>query len=248
MAGPFPTEVGRFGTSLRVSADGKPEMKVGGCTIDWPSVTAAGAQIDGVRVEAGEKYIRYGTIMTKIKNKEVQTVDVAGGTTPTGGTFVLTLGNFSTTALAYNASAATVQAALEVLLGAGRVTVTKATTVFTITYDEDLGDVPLIVATNSMTPGGTAITVAVGTAGSDSNGKYGPYTSGASNGLQTLTRGECFIIDTSVKEEWINSDWKGGFFDGGLVWQARLLLDVGTAPTTSNFLAAFPRIRFIANE
>lgn len=55
---------------------------------------------------------------------DVQTVTISGG--PTGGTFTLTFGAQTTTGIAYNASAATVQAALVALssIGANNVTVT----------------------------------------------------------------------------------------------------------------------------
>jgi hypothetical protein len=42
--------------------------------------------------------------------------------------------------------------------------------------------------------GGTGPTPAVTVAGTAS-GKYGPYDSAATDGRQTLTRGECFILD-----------------------------------------------------
>lgn len=52
---------------------------------------------------------------------EVQRITITG--TPTGGTFTVSFGGFTTTAIAYNASAATVQAALEALpsIGTGNV-------------------------------------------------------------------------------------------------------------------------------
>lgn len=57
------------------------------------------------------------------KQDEVQTVTITGG--PTGGTFTLTFGANTTSAIAYNASAATVQAALVALasIGANNVSV-----------------------------------------------------------------------------------------------------------------------------
>lgn len=57
---------------------------------------------------------------------EQQTVTIGG--TPTGGTFALTFDGQTTSALAYNASAATVEAALEALstIGVGNVRVTGA--------------------------------------------------------------------------------------------------------------------------
>lgn len=53
----------------RVSADGSPEYKTGGITIDWTTVAAVGSDTtlpDGGVVLSGQKYLRYGQVMTKI--------------------------------------------------------------------------------------------------------------------------------------------------------------------------------------
>lgn len=53
----------------RVSADGSPEYKAGGITIDWSIVTAASGDqtlADGSIVKDGQKFLRYGQVMTKI--------------------------------------------------------------------------------------------------------------------------------------------------------------------------------------
>ncbi|MGH9763688.1 MAG: head decoration protein [Blastocatellia bacterium] len=65
------TVVGNWGTSLRLSADGQPEMKAGGITVDWNTVPVvnAGADTtwdDGIVVPAGTKALRYGTVLTQI--------------------------------------------------------------------------------------------------------------------------------------------------------------------------------------
>jgi hypothetical protein len=58
------------GKSIQVSANGLPEMKSAGITLDWATVTAvAGADVtwlDGVVVHIGEKGLRYGQVVTKI--------------------------------------------------------------------------------------------------------------------------------------------------------------------------------------
>ena len=104
--------------------------------------------------------------------KEVQSVTITG--TPTGGTFTLTTtrgGVSSTTgAIAYNATAAAVQSALEALtnIGVGRVAVTGGPgpgTAFTVTYDVN-EDVPQLTATGSLTGGSSpGVTIATTTAG-----------------------------------------------------------------------------------
>lgn len=54
----------------RVSADGEPEYKVGGMTIDWTTVAAvAGSDVnlaDGSIIRIGTKYLRFGQVMVKI--------------------------------------------------------------------------------------------------------------------------------------------------------------------------------------
>jgi hypothetical protein len=58
------------GRSIQVSADGRPEAKTVGVTIDWSTVGAvAGSDVvllDGVTVKVGEKYLRYGQVITVI--------------------------------------------------------------------------------------------------------------------------------------------------------------------------------------
>lgn len=53
----------------RVSADGKPEYKAGGITIDWSLVVAVTVDTtlaDGSIIKTGNKFLRYGQVMTKI--------------------------------------------------------------------------------------------------------------------------------------------------------------------------------------
>lgn len=57
------------GIPLQVSADGHPEWKSGGVTIDWSTVTAEAAErtlADGTVVAAGAKCIELGTVLAKI--------------------------------------------------------------------------------------------------------------------------------------------------------------------------------------
>lgn len=62
--------IGTVGTSIQVSADGKPVPKLAGVTIDWATVTAvSGADVtlaDGVVVKIGDKYLRYGQVIARI--------------------------------------------------------------------------------------------------------------------------------------------------------------------------------------
>jgi hypothetical protein len=102
----------------------------------------------------------------------VQTVTILG--TPTGGTFTLAYGGYTTTALAYNATAAAVQTALLALtsIGTGNATVTSpAAWTYTVTFTGTLGNKPITTMTangTNLTPGGTPgqVTVTPTTPGS----------------------------------------------------------------------------------
>ncbi len=122
---------------------------------------------------------------------EVQTVTITG--TPTGGTFTLTNG-VATTALAYNATAAAVQAALELLpnIGAGNVVVTGNNGgPYTVTYvGTKMGvDMTQLTAAHSLT-GGTTPGVTVTTTTpivTGTNAKGHTCTIGARDAAKWLT-------------------------------------------------------------
>lgn len=237
------------------------DFKPGGITIDWSTITAVSADTtlaDGTVIPNGQKGIEFGTILCDIGIAEVQTVTVTG--TPTGGTYTLSGNGNTTAAIAYNAAAAAVQAAIRALGGAyAAVNVTGAAGgPYTLTYERGLGDVAqLTLGTNSLT-GGTSPTVAfaTSTAGTGS-GLFGPYDSGASDGRQTLARGHCFILNESVLQTGaagitgVASD-NPAVFSGGLAWKARLkiggvnptYLGGGNQPTVSAFETAFPDVQY----
>lgn len=118
------------------------------------------------------KYLIFSaTALTSAGTNEVQTVTITG--TPTGGTFTLTFAGETTAAIAYNANAAAVQAALVALgnVNSGDIVVTGGAlpgTAVTLTFGGQYAgtNVPALTATSSLT-GGTspAITVATTTAG-----------------------------------------------------------------------------------
>jgi hypothetical protein len=59
----------RGGGYIGASADGSPEYKVGGVTIDWTTVPANNADTtldDGNVIKSGTKYIPFGCILAKI--------------------------------------------------------------------------------------------------------------------------------------------------------------------------------------
>lgn len=102
---------------------------------------------------------------------EVQTITITGS--PTGGTYTLTYSGQTTSAIAYNATASTVQAALRALsnIGANDVTCTGGPhpgTAIVATFGGDLAgaDVAEMTATSSLTGGTTpAVTVTTTTPG-----------------------------------------------------------------------------------
>ena len=111
---------------------------------------------------------------------EVQVATITGS--PTGGTFRLKFLDEETNSIAYNASAAAVEQALEGLISIGlsNVAVTgSAGGAWTITFGADLGDQPLAriqLGTNSLT-GGSSPSVAItqSTAGQAAPSRIGSY-------------------------------------------------------------------------
>jgi hypothetical protein len=257
--------LGTVGGSIQLTSDGRPEMKPGGVTLDWASVTAAAADVtyeDGVTVLAGEKAVRYGQSLAPIGVAEVQTVTITGS--PTGGTFTLTLPAGSdtvtdpaqtTAAVAYNAAATAVEAALNAL---GRLSPDGATVSgsaggpWTVTFARRLGNVPQLTSTNALT-GGTSPAVAHATTtagtGGGAAGLWGPYDSAASDGRQlTPGRGNVVLVNETVKQNDLHSDHPP-VLTGGRVFKNRIIATNGTAslaagPTFANLEAAMPRLSY----
>lgn len=126
---------------------------------------------------------------TGVAQNEIQTATVNG--TPTGGTFRLAVDGKPTAALAYNASAAVVQAALEALanVGTGNVGVALASNVYTITFQGALAnqDIPTLTLFSNSLTGGSSPTVALAVTqiGRAAGAYWGAYDDALSNGLQT---------------------------------------------------------------
>jgi hypothetical protein len=120
---------------------------------------------------------------------DVQTVTITGG--PTGGTFTLTFGGQTTSALAFNASPAAVQTALQALstIGAGNVTVTGvAGTSYVLTFSGQLGsalETGVTGTATSLTGGTPGINVAHTTSGAGAT--YSVAVSGSTGGPYTVT-------------------------------------------------------------
>lgn len=257
----------KTGRDVQVLADMQDaQFKVGGITLAWALIAAAGADailIDKTPIKAGEKFARFGQIFCKVTQSEVQTVDLSGDDDPTGGTFDMTVFGETLADIPYNVTAAALQ---DLIRGIDndyvrRVTVSKASFVYTITFPADAGNVAPITTNNGadFTGGGGdtfAITVATTTSGTANGGKYGPYDPNATDGRQTLSRGNCFINNRTVKEHGLIDGVSTNMatdhpqvFDGGTVWKERVLMTTGAhslaaGPTVTEFEAAFPRIAY----
>lgn len=97
------------------------------------------------------------------KTAEVQTLTISGS--PTGGTFTVTLDGKTTAPIAYNATAAAVQSAINKLNGVN-VTVSLSGAVYTVTFREPVGNANQFTATSSLTGGSSpAVTPATVTTG-----------------------------------------------------------------------------------
>jgi hypothetical protein len=152
----------------------------------WPSVT-----IDGVvqkiaqpgtvlaKITSGTDTGKVGPYCSQTATKEVQTLTKGG--TVSGGTFTLSFNGEVTTAIAYDAVAATVQAALNALTSittVGGVVVTGGplnTGAFSVTFNYGFDQPMLVSDVTNLTGAGAAVTVAEGTKG----------TAGAVDGRQT---------------------------------------------------------------
>jgi hypothetical protein len=230
--------IGNFGGSIQVTADGVPAFKHGGVTVDWLSVTALAADVtflDNVACFANEKVLRYGQVLTMEGIAEVETVTITGS--PTGGTFTLTIPAVgdqpaqTTIPIAFNATAATVQAALTALsrFGPSGVVVTgSAGGPYTLTFDTRFPNLPTLTSNATLLTGGTpVITNVVTTAGGALGGMYGPYDPAATDGRQTLTKGRVFVVNETIRELDHASNHPP-VIDGGRVFKSRLLATIGT--------------------
>lgn len=122
------------------------------------------------------RFVDDGTLHRIVGTNEVQTVTISGS--PTGGTFTLTFAGDTTAAIAYDATAAQVQAALQALasIGADNVTVAgNAGGPYTVTFTGDLAalDVETLTADGSALSGGTTPAVAVATTTAGAAGASG---------------------------------------------------------------------------
>jgi hypothetical protein len=241
------------GYPIAVSADGRPEWGPVGITLDWSTVAAVSGTdetyLDGTVVKVGAKGLPFGTILCRLGVGEVQTITIDA----TGGTFTITYEGQTTAAIAENATAAAVQAALEALsnIDPGDVVVTgSAGGPFTLTWDARLGNVAAPTTDASALTGGAGTAIVATITSGTNPGTWGPYDATATDGRQTLARGRCAILNMSVLQE--NAGGLPGtpsdhppVFTGGLVFKKRLRVGGSGQPTLNMFEAAFPRITYV---
>lgn len=249
-----------------------------GATIDWAAVTAQSGDTtlaDSTPVYDGEKAILRGTLMIRTATQEVNTWTLSG-TSPTGN-FIATLSKVNefgqTVTGAYTLASATVfgsqtvtsvQAALDAFYGVGKATaVGTSTTVITITYSANLGNVNATTF-NVTGMGGTnpAVTLAVTTSGvsqgssGGAGGHWKPWASGA------LVAGGTAILNTTIKQANLNGGLNTqadglvvGLLIGGTVWVERLTA-AGSVPTAAappnatlgNILTVLPQLTYVYGD
>lgn len=153
---------------------------------------------------------------------DVQTLTISGG--PTGGTFTLAFNGQTTATIAYNATAATVQAALVALanIGAGNVACAGGPLpgAVTITFQGTLGNAPqsiISVAANNLTGGSApAPTITHTTTGSSLLLTRVGATSGGVSGMSPM--GRCFVV-TQERFVMIFGMTADGTTGGGSWWR-----------------------------
>lgn len=145
------------------------------------------AELQNVTIAASLTLAK-GTVMAeKVGANEVQTVTISA----TGGTFTISYGGQTTAAIAYNATAAAVEEALELLssIGENNVAVTGAAGgPYTITFQNALGFQNVAQVTTgagSLTGGAGTATPATTTGGSAGTaGTFAAYNPDATDGTQ----------------------------------------------------------------
>ena len=205
--------------SWLASAHGTPNAR--SITIDVTKLTLATHYPHG--------YLRSGAPLSKLiatglfapyvgDVSEVQTVTITGA--PTGGTFTLTFGGDTTAPIAFNATAAAVQAALVALasIGAGNVVVTGAAGgVWTVTFQGELSGEDVVALTESGTglTGGTS--PAVGVATTTPGG-----TDTTTDGTQTLVGFLFTTLEIVNRDGSIPTEVSGALLDHCSVVEAKL--------------------------
>lgn len=144
-----------------------------------PAIAGLPAPTISIKLPASKTLFAGQALAELVGNNEVQLLTPGG--TISGGTWTITFGGQTTSALAYNANAAAIQAALELLstVGTGNVSVTGgpiSSGSVTLTFQNALGNTnvaQVTVGTGSLT--GTAPTLTPSTTTAGSAGTQGTF-------------------------------------------------------------------------
>ncbi len=211
------------GQPVQVTADGYPEWKVGGVTIDWSTIPAVAADttlVDGAVIKAGYRGMQFGTILCKITSSGLY-------------------GPFSPAMTATSISGATAVGATSATLASGAhilpgdiLTIDTAGQAETAQVLSVSGAVVTFVSPLTKTH---ADTVAV---------------TKATNGRETLVAGECFVLNQTVLQSSAyflspGSTDHPAVLEGGSVFLARLAVGASNQPTLAQLLAVLPRLRIV---
>lgn len=250
----------RSGYDDSIIAGSDAEWLMVGATVDWSVVPALDADLtlpNGRLIRAGQKYLRNGQLMARMSAGGA-TVATANNT-PTGGTFTLTVttpgDSRTTTALAYNATGATVQAAIRALPNVDATSTVSGSAggPYTFGFPASMGSVQVSADDALLTGAGTKPTVTFATTSDGRVGWFGPYDPAATDGRATLARGDCGLVDRTLVlggslglDE--RDDFHKGLVTGGHVWEGRVIQSgTGThsltaGPTRAELLAALPTL------
>ena len=180
------------------------------------------AREQNVKISAS-KTLKLGDILAElVGNNEVQTITISA----TGGTFTVTYAGQTTTAIAFDATAATFLAALEALstIGEENIAVTLASSVYTVTFQNKLGLQNIAAMTTTatgLTGGAGTATVATSTAGSSgTRGEFDTYDPDATNGLEIpkaickydLTTNASKVVTINEKTQLAAPVYTSGYF------------------------------------
>lgn len=168
-----------------------------------PALHPDNAEIGAGRLPVGVDYPKGKVLgcVSVVQRNDVKTITITG--TPTGGTWTFSLLGNTSDAIAYNATAAQVQTAVDAFWGAGHCTVTGGPgpgTAWVFTFGGVLGNVMVkgITVSGAFTGGTTpAIAIVDTTPGSSGAGQMDTYDDGASNGTQTARA----ILKTPFKSD-----------------------------------------------
>lgn len=162
-----------------------------------------------------------GTVLCEIKGvSEIQLLTPGG--TISGGTWTITFGGQTTSALAYNATAATIQAALEALstVGVGNIAVSGgpiSSGNVTLTFQNDLGYTnvaQVTVGTGSLTGSSPTLTPSTSTGGvAATSGVWKKYSSASTDGSQL---GPCVILEYACATDSSGNITMGDTAGGGV--------------------------------